>query len=93
MATTIQQDRKPPQFLFLVPRRHEREAMNGLGARPNVYRRSLEARTNTNAYLAEVERRAAGVDEPVPVQLKRRAWSIAAIILLAVILCVGLWVL
>ena len=72
--------------------RFQSPTMN-LSARPNVYKRSLEARRNTNAYLAEVERKAAGVDEPVPVQLKRRAWSIAAIILLAVSLCVGLWVL
>ena len=70
-----------------------RHPRNGRMARPNVYRRSQEARENTNAYLAEVERKAAGVDEPVPVQLKRRAWLIAAIILLAVSLCVGLWVL
>ena len=72
--------------------RFQSPTMN-LSARPNVYKRSLEARRNTNAYLAEVERKAAGVDEPVPVQLKRRAWLIAAIILLAVSLCVGLWVL
>ena len=30
---------------------------NGSRARPNVYKRSLEARENTNAYLAEMERK------------------------------------
>ena len=93
MATSLQQDRTPPQFLFLVPRRPERKAMNGLGARPNVYRRSLEARDFTNAYLAEVERKVAGTDEPVPTKLKLRVWHVAAMVLLAVSLCVGLWVL
>ena len=92
MATTLQQDHQPPQFLFLVPRRPEREAMNGLGARPNVYRRS-EARETTNAYLAEVQRKAAGVDEPVPRKMKLRVWHLALIILAVVALCVGLWVL
>lgn len=93
MATTLQQDRKPPQFLFLVPKRTEPQAINGLGARPNVYLRSLEARDFTNAYLAAVERKAAGVDEPVPVKLTRRVWLIALVTLAAVGIAVGLVVL
>ena len=71
----------------------QRQPRNGKMARPNIYRRSLEARTNTNAYLAEVERKAAGVDEPVPTKLKLRVWHVAAMVLAGVALCVGLWVL
>ena len=72
--------------------RFQSPTMN-LGARPNVYKRCLEARRNTNAYLAEVERKAAGVDEPVPTKLKLRVWHVAAMVLAGVALCVGLWVL
>ena len=39
-----------------------KQRRNGLGARPNVYKRSVEARENTNAYLADMERRAGGID-------------------------------
>ena len=67
--------------------------MMNLGARPNVYKRSLEARRNTNAYLAEVERKAAGVEEPVPVQMKIKVWQIAAATLAAVGIAVGMVVL
>lgn len=70
---------------------HDRR--NGRGARPNVYKRSLEARETTNAYLAEVERKAAGVDEPVPPAIKRRVWHLAVGVLLAVGLLVAAWVL
>ena len=64
---------------------------NGKQARPNVYKRSLEARDSTNAYLAEMERKAAGIEEPVPYQLKLKVWHLAAMVLAAVSLCVGLW--
>ena len=39
-----------------------KQRRNGMGARPNVYKRSLEARENTNAYLADMERKAGGID-------------------------------
>lgn len=61
---------------------------NGLGARPNVYKRSI--RDDTNAYYAEVVRKAAGVDEPVPAKLKLRVWHIAAATLAAVGIAVGM---
>mgnify|MGYP001586058908 FL=1 len=63
---------------------------NGAGARPNVRVRQT-ARETTDAYYAEVVRQAAGVDEPVPLPIKRRVLKVAAVILLAVALCVGLW--
>ena len=66
---------------------------NFIGTKPNVYRRSMEARNFTNAYLAEVERKAAGIEEPVPAPIKRRVFKVAVVILLGVALCVGLWVL
>ena len=69
----------------------QRHPRNGKMARPNVYKRSLEARENTNAYLAEVERKAAGVDEPVPYQLKLRVWHVAVGVLALVSMCVGLY--
>ena len=69
----------------------ELKRRNGLGARPNVYKRSLEAHDFTNAYLAEMERKAAGIEEPVPYQLKLKVWHLAAMVLAAVSLCVGLW--
>ena len=65
---------------------------NGPSARPNTYRRS-EARETTNAYLAEVERKAAGVEEPVPQALKLKVWHLAAGILALVALAVGMVVL
>ena len=68
----------------------KRTPRNGYAARPNVYRRS-EAREMTNAYLAEVERKAAGVDEPVPYQLKLKVWHVAAATLAAVGIAVGMW--
>ena len=69
-----------------------RQPRNGKMARPNVYQRSLEARNFTNAYLAEVERKAAGVDEPVPYKLKLKVWHLAALVLAAVAIAVGMWV-
>ena len=74
------------RILFAEPR-------NGIGARPNVYRRSLEARQTTNAYLAEVERRAAGLDEPPTKGQVMKVWHLALIVLGVIALCVGLWVL
>ena len=62
---------------------------NGPGARPNLRIRNM--RDETNAYYAEVVRKAAGVDEPVPYKLKLKVWHLAAMILAAVALCVGLW--
>ena len=70
--------------------RFQSPTMN-LGAKPNVYKRSLEARENTNAYLAEVERKAAGVDEPVPREIKMKVYELALGILFAVAVVVGLW--
>ena len=67
--------------------------MMNLGARPNVYKRSQEAREMTNAYLAEVERKAAGIEEPVPVQMKIKVWQIAAATLAAVGIVVGAFIL
>ena len=66
---------------------------NGKQARPNVYKRSLEARDSTNAYLAEMERKAAGIEEPVPVQMKIKVWQIAAATLAAVGIVVGAFIL
>ena len=64
---------------------------NGLGARPNVYKRSI--RDDTNAYYAEVVRKAAGVDEPVPYKLKLKVWHLALLTLAAVAIAVGMVVL
>ena len=92
MATSLKQDKPTPQFMFLTePRRPASQAMNGLGARPNVYKRSLEARRNTNAYLAEVERKAALGDEPLPREIKMKVYELALGILFAVAVVVGLW--
>ena len=71
----------------------KRTPRNGYAARPNVYRRSLEARENTNAYLAEVQRKAAGIDELVPYKLKLKVWHVAAATLAAVGLAVGVVIL
>ena len=68
-----------------------KQRRNGSGARPNVYKRSM--RDETNAYYAEVVRRAAGVDEPVPSKMKLRVWHLAAGILAAAGIAVGAWVL
>lgn len=61
-----------------------------LDAKPNVYRRSLEARNNTDAFLLA----AAGVDHDAEErQAKRnRAYKQAALILAAVGLIVAGWV-
>lgn len=72
--------------------RFQSPTMN-LSARPNVYKRSLEARDFTNAYLAEVERKAAGVDEPTPTPLRNRVWLLAAVILFGMGLSVAMVVL
>ena len=64
---------------------------NFIGTKPNVYRRSLEARTTTNAYLAEVERKAALGDEPLPREIKMKVYELALGILFAVAVVVGLW--
>ena len=66
---------------------------NFMGTKPNVYKRSLEARDFTNAYLAEVQRKAAGLDEPVPYSLKLKVWHVALITLAAVGIAVGMVVL
>ena len=66
---------------------------NGYMARPNVYKRSQEARDFTNAYLAEVQRKAAGTDEPVPYKMKVKVWHVAAATLAAVAIAVGMVVL
>lgn len=60
-----------------------------LSAKPNVYRRSYEARETTDSFLLA----AAGRDlEAEEREAKRnRAYKQAAIILLGVALCVGLW--
>lgn len=62
-----------------------------------MYRRSLEARENTNAYLAEVERKAAGVDEPTEDQheahrlrfYKALVIGVAVLLLVAVAMWAG----
>lgn len=61
---------------------------NGYMARPNVRIRNM--REETNAYYAEVVRKAAGVDEPVPYKLKLKVWHVAAATLAAVGLAVAL---
>ena len=67
---------------------------NGMGAKPNVYKRSLEARDFTNAYLAEVERKAAGLDEPARQRSERLATYLTAGIVIALVLfAIGLRVL
>ena len=73
-------------------RQQTRIPRNGLGARPNVYRRS-EARDHTNAYLAAVERQAAGMDEPVSRRQLMKVWQAALIVLALVALAVALVVL
>ena len=73
--------------------RFQSPTMN-LGAKPNVYKRSLEARENTNAYLAEVERKAAGLDEPTSQRTERLATYLTAGIVIALVLfAIGLRVL
>ena len=69
-----------------------KQRRNGLGARPNVYKRSREARDTTDGFL----RLAAGLDtdEPRPrVAWYRRlkVWELGLLILVGVGLCVGLW--
>lgn len=66
---------------------------NGKQARPNVYKRSLEAREFTNAYLTEMQRQAAGMDEPVHRKMKIKVWQMALITLAAVGIAVGMVVL
>ena len=66
---------------------------NGLGAKPNVYRRSQEARENTNAYLAAMEQKAAKGDvEPPTKEQRNRAIEAAIVILLSVALIVAVWI-
>ena len=64
---------------------------NGKMARPNISYRDLEARRTTDAYLAEMERKAAGLDEPPPRELKLRVWHLALMILAGVGLCAFLF--
>ena len=65
-----------------------RHPMNGISARPNLRRRDM--RKETNAYYAEVVRKAAGTDEPIPSTLKLKVWHLAALVLLAVGLLVAM---
>ena len=60
---------------------------NGKLAKPNVYKRSLEARDTTDSFL----RAAAGLDEPPPRELKLKVWHLAVGVLLLVAVCVGLF--
>lgn len=64
---------------------------NGIGARPNVYKRSLEARETTDSFLLA----AAGLDEPpqVPWYRRLKVYELGLIVLVGVTLCVGLWIL
>lgn len=82
MAQTIKQLHQG--YRFLNPHA-------GLGSKPNVYRRSLEARNNTNAYLAAMERKAAGVDESIEEQDRTHRMQVykALLIGLAVLVLVA----
>ena len=71
--------------------RFQSPTMN-LSARPNVYKRSLEARRTTDAYLEGAFRKAAGVEEEPPVQWHYPV-QIGVSVLLAVAIAVGMWVL
>ena len=62
---------------------------NGKMSRPNVRYRDL--RQTTEAYLAEVQRKAAGLDEPPPRELKLRVWHLALMVLAGVGLCAFLF--
>ena len=70
-----------------------KQRRNGMGARPNVYKRSLEARENTNAYLAEVERKAAGVDVDgaIAAENKRTAKDLYRAVGYALLILCGIW--
>ena len=72
-----------------------KQRRNGMGARPNVYKRSLEARENTNAYLADMERRAGGIDSDDERTAKDpyRAAGYALLILCGISVAVGMVVL
>ena len=62
-------------------------------AKPNVYRRSQEARENTNAYLAAMEQKAAKGDvEPPTKEQRNRAIKAAVVILLSVAIIVAVWI-
>lgn len=63
---------------------------NFMGTKPNVYKRSLEVREFTNAYLAEMQRQAAGIEEPVHRKMKIKVWLVALLTLAAVGLAIGL---
>lgn len=86
MAQTIKQLHHGYRFL---------NPQTGRQPKPNVYKRSLEARDNTNAYLMEMERKAAGMDEP-EVQDKAnsmrlyKALTIGFAVLLLVAVAVGM---
>ena len=69
-----------------------KQRRNGMGARPNVYKRSLEARENTNAYLADMERKAGGIDAEDERTAKQlyRAVGYALLILFGVGLAVAM---
>ena len=64
---------------------------NFMGTKPNVYKRSLEARETTDSFLLA----AAGLPDPIKVPWHRRlqVWEIGLIVLAGVALCVSLWVL
>ena len=68
-----------------------RHPMNGISARPNLRIRNM--RDETNAFYAEVVRKAAGTDEPVPYKLKLKVWHVALLVLGAVALLVAMRVL
>ena len=72
-----------------------KQRRNGMGARPNVYKRSFEARDFTNAYLASVERQAAGIDADDERTAKDlyRAAGYALLILAGIVVAVGFVVL
>ena len=62
---------------------------NGKMSRPNIRYRDL--RQSTNDYLAEVQRKAAGLDEPPPRELKLKVYHLALLILAGVGLCAFLF--
>ncbi len=67
----------------------------GRQPRPNIYKRS-EAQENTDAYFAEIQRKAAGVDEPPPFSTMRSTLIATALIVFAtlggVALLVGVFI-
>ena len=67
---------------------------NGMGSKPNVYKRSFEARQTTQAYLDAVMQQAAtGESEPPPDAIRNRALDAAIVILLGVAIIVAMRVL